>query len=89
MVVDAAFDSSTGLPCFAEKDAFYIQDYDGAWLKFAPNTSSLSITRTLNRTSLRAYIHPTDALLVALVFGWPLGFGLWIFYRVVRFAIKG
>jgi hypothetical protein len=29
------------------------------------------------------------ALLVGLYYGVPLGLGLWIFYRVVRFAVKG
>jgi hypothetical protein len=27
--------------------------------------------------------------LAALTFGWPLGFGVWFAYRIVRFAIRG
>src|SRR5436853_320661 len=41
-------DDGTGLPYFVEEDAFYIQDYDAKWLRFAPNVSSGSVTRTLN-----------------------------------------
>ena len=89
VVWDAKFDSATGLPYFDDKDAFYIQNYDGAWLKFAPGTSSACVTRTLNRTPLVDYIHPIDAALVALVFGWPLGLGTWFAYRIIRFTIKG
>lgn len=89
VVWDAKFDSSTGLPYFDASDAFYIQAYDGTWLKFAPGTPNARVVRTLNKTPLLDYVHPIDAALVALVFGWPLGLGAWFAYRVVRFAIEG
>jgi hypothetical protein len=70
----------------------FVQRYDGSWIMI-PNGAKLpglEITRTINNAPIwSAYIHPLDALSAALVFGWPLGFGVWIFYRIVRFAIRG
>jgi hypothetical protein len=47
------------------------------------------IERVLNQTPLSAYLHPIDALKIAIIFGWPLGLGIWLFYRVARFAVEG
>lgn len=79
------------LPNVTVKDDLYIRGYDGTWLKF-PNGESTPINRlirVINNTPLSAYVHPFNALSVALVLGWPIGLGAWIFYRVVRFAIQG
>jgi len=91
---EAHIDADTGMPYFAEKDAFYIQDYEAKWLRFAPDVSSGSVKRALNQTALWSadgfgYVHPMNVLPIALVFGWPVGFGIWAFYRIVRFAVQG
>ena len=70
---------------------YYIQDYQGTWLKF-PNgyeTPSDQLDRVINKIPLSAYVHPTEAGLIASVIGWPFGLAVWVAYRILRFAIKG
>lgn len=69
----------------------YVEQSPGHWFRYlnGANTPSAELDRTINHTPLSAYVHFQDAALAAVVFGWPLGLGVWICYRVVRFAIQG
>lgn len=80
-----------GLHTIRFKQDMYVQGYDGAWIRF-PNgeeTPTNQIERVVNHTPLSDYVHPKDGLLAGVVFGWPIGFAVWVAYRILRFAIKG
>jgi hypothetical protein len=77
-----------------DKQNYYVRLHNGDWVTFPVKDlpqkwGYATVRRTINQTPLSEYIHLKDAALRAAIFGWPLGFGVWFFYRLIRFAVKG
>lgn len=77
-------------------DAFYVYDWNnpemhGKWYRFAKDIPLDRIQRTVYRTPLSAYVQVDwgDLAVISLIFGWLVGAGIWIFYRLIRFAATG
>jgi hypothetical protein len=85
-----------GVECETVGSNFYVYDWTssamhGKWYQFGTDVPLDRIQRTVYHTPLTAYVRVEwgDVAVISLIFGWLVGAGVWIFYRLIRFAITG